>query len=272
MKTLAMLLALCSGCFVLPKTTTTTRDLGTEKGEIEHGAVHKVDLVAQLVDSTIEVTATAERACSRKLYRVIETKKEKHASYRPNKDARAGLFALVLAPVTIPISAIGTGIAVLADGDGETTTAHDGIGEEKFSCATPAAATEIVLQMPSGTTFKDITDDDGISRVRIPETEPYKGVIKVTTAGAASTELRYTLAMPAITAVRETVMTCSTLHHVSGKLEVQIGIDDGGRPTRIGVDRGDGQFAKCMNDGLANLEFSEAHRGVSLVLPFELPG
>ena len=271
MKTLAMLLALCSGCFVLPKTTTTTRDLGTETGEIEHGAVNKVDLVAQLVDSTIEVTATAERACSRKLYRVTETRKEKHASYRPNKDARAGLFALLLAPVTIPISAIGTGFAVLADGDGETTTARDGIGDEKFSCATPAAATEIVLELPSGTTFKDITDDDGISRVRIPETEPYTGVIKVT-AGAAATELRYTLAMPAITAVRETVMTCSALHHVSGKLEVQLGIDDGGRPTRIGVDRGDGPFAKCMNDGLANVKFSEVHRGVSLVLPFELPG
>jgi hypothetical protein len=107
--------------------------------------------------------------------------------------------------------------------------------------------------------------------MQIPETEPYAGVIAVS-AGAATAELRYTRAMPAVTTVRETVMTCSTLHDVTGKLAVELGIDDDGRPTRIGVDAGDALFAKCMNDGLANVRFGKAHRGANLVLPFDLPG
>ena len=270
MKTIAVLLAL-SGCAVLPKTKTTTKDLGTETGATEHGAINKLDLKAELRDATIEVTATAERACSRRVYRVTETTKEKKASYRANKDARLGLFALVLAPVTIPISALATGVAVLADGDGETTRSHADAGEEKFACTTVAAGTTIALRMPSGATFSDITDDEGVSRMEIPETEPYAGVIAVT-SGPATTELRYTRAMPAVTAVRETVITCSTLHNVTGKLAVELGIDEDGRPTRIGVDAGDGLFAKCMNDGLANVRFGKAHRGANLVLPFELPG
>jgi hypothetical protein len=270
MKTIAVLLAL-SGCAVLPKTKTTTRDLGTETGAVEHGAVNKLALAAALRDATIEVTATAERACSRRVYRVIETTKEKTASYRANKDARLGLFALVLAPVTIPISAVATGVAVLADGDGETTRAHANVGEQKFACTTVAAETKIALRMPSGATFEDITDDDGISRMQIPETEPYAGVIAVS-SGAATTELRYTRAMPAVTAVRETVMTCSTLHDVHGKVAVELGIDDAGKLTRIGLDAGDGLFAKCINDGLENVRFGAAHRGAKLLLPFELPG
>ena len=270
MKTIAVLLAL-SGCVVLPKTKTTTTDLGTENGVIEHGAINKVKLAAELRDATIEVSATAERTCARRIYRVTETTKEKHAGYRGNKDARLGLFALVLAPVTIPISAVATGVAVLADGDGETTRALADIGEEKFACRTVAPQATITLRMPSGATFSDITDDDGISRMRIPETEPYAGVIAVS-SGRATTSLRYTRAMPAVTAVRETVMTCSTIYQVTGKVAVELGIDDDGRPTHIGVDAGDGLFAKCMNDGLVNVRFGEAHRGVKLVLPFELPG
>ncbi len=271
MKTIAILLALTSGCVVLPKTKTTTRDLGTETGPTEHGAVNNIDLKAELRDATIEVTATADRACSRTVYRVVETTKEKHARYRGNRDARLGLFALALAPLTIPISAVATGLSVLADGDGDTTRAHANIGTEKFACKTVAAQATLLLRMPSGATFSDITDEEGVSRMRIPDTEPYTGVIAVST-GPATTELRYTRAMPAITAVRETVMRWSTLHHVSGKLKVELGIGDDGRPTRIGVDAGDGLFAKCMNDGLANMKFGEAHRGVKLVLPFELPG
>jgi hypothetical protein len=75
-----------------------------------------------------------------------------------------------------------------------------------------------------------------------------------------------------MTTVRETVMTCSAVHHVSGALVLELGIDDDGRPMRVGVDRGDGLFAKCMNDGLANVKFGEGQRGVKLKIPFELPG
>jgi hypothetical protein len=271
MKTIAILLALTSGCAVLPKTKTTTKDLGTETGPIEHGAVNKIALKAELNDATIEVAATADRECFRMVYRVVETTKEKHASYRANKDARLGLFALALAPLTIPISAVVTGVSVLADGDGSSTRAHTNIGTEKFACTTVAAGTTIALRMPSGAEFSDITDEEGMSRMRIPETEPYTGVIALST-GATHAELRYTRAMPAITAVRETVMTCSALHRVSGKLNVELGIDDDGRPVRIGVDAGDGLFAKCMNEGLANTRFGKTHRGAKLVLPFELPG
>jgi len=272
MKTIALLLALCSACVVVPKTTTTMKDLGTETGEIAHGPVSKVGLQAELGDATVEVSATAQRECSRPVYQVTEVRKEKHARYQGTKDARAGLFALFLAPVTIPITAIGTGIAVLADGDGTTTRTQKVVGTERFACTTVAAKVPIAVRLPSGATITETTDNEGTARVRIPDSEPYRGVVTVSGPAAATTELRYARAMPAITAVRETVMTCGALHHVSGKVKVELGIDGAGKPERIGVDVGDGSFARCVNDGLANTRFGDAHRAVKLVLPFELPG
>jgi len=272
MKTIALLLALCSACVVVPKTTTTTTNLGTATGEIAHGAVTTVGLHAELSDATVEVSATAQRECSRPVYQVTEVKQEKHARYRGTKDARAGLFALFLAPVTIPISAIGTGIAVLADGDGTTTRTQKTVGTKKFACTTVAAKVPIAVRLPSGATLTETTDHEGTARVRIPESEPYRGVVTVSGPAAATTELRYTRAMPAITAVRDAVMTCGALHHVSGKLKVELGIDGDGKPERIGIDAGDGLFAQCVHQGIAGTRFSAAHRAVKLVLPFELPG
>ena len=268
---IAFITLLCSGCFVLPKTTTTTKDLGTETGDVSHGTIKKIGLQAELRDDYIDVAATAERECARPVYRVTEVKTEKHASYRGNKDARAGLFALLLAPVTIPITALGTGIAVLADGDGSVTRKEQTIGTQSFTCTTVLPSIALNVMMPSGAVTVETTDEVGVVHVRIPETEPYTGVVKVITSGA-ETELRYTRAMPAITAVRETVMTCSAVHHVTGMLKVELDIDVYGKPAHIGLDAGDRLFERCVNEGLAKARFSDAHRSAKLVLPFELGG
>jgi len=272
MKTLAIATLLLSGCFVVPKTSTTTKNAGTEEGALTYGAVNSITLKTSLDGAIVEVAATAERQCEKPIYQVIETKKEKHASYRPNKDARTGLFALVLAPVTIPVSALVTGLAVLADGDGETTSNHKLLRTEKVACTSPADNVTLAITMPSGQTVNDITDPEGIARVRIPDTEPYTGVVSISGPQRSAAQLRYTRAMPAVTRVRETVMTCSTVHHVRGSLKMQLDIDEDGKPTNISLDAGDGLFAACVNEGLANARFSEEHRSAKLVLPFTLPG
>lgn len=268
MKMLA-LLVLCSGCFVLPKTRTTTRVLGTETGDFTHGAVRKLALTAALRDDTIDVTAATERTCTRPIYRITEIKKEKHASYRGNRDARAGLFALVLAPITIPVTAIGTGVALLADGDGEATEVRTPLRTETLACTTAAADVAVEVVWPSGAIAVETTNADGIARVRIPDTEPYEGVVKIV-APAAQTELRYALAMPGVTAVRETVLACSVVHQIAGAVKVEVDVDVYGRAKSVGVDLDDKLFSRCVSDGVAKTRFSDAHRASKLVLPFEL--
>lgn len=271
MKTLALLLLLASGCFVVPKTTTTTREVGTEEGAVSHGAPQAIALRAELRDSIVHIAATARRACARPIYAVVETKREKHARYRPNEDARAALPALIAAPITIPFSALGTAIALLADGDGTTTRAYRLVRTERFACTTPAEVS-VAVRLPSGAAITERTDGDGVARVRIPRTEPYQGTITVFGQGVAEPiELRYALATPAITTVRETVTACGALHGVTGKVTVRLGIDAAGRPQRIGLDAGDPEFARCVSDGLATTRFGTAHRDAALVVPLELP-
>ena len=256
----ALLLILLSGCFVLPKTTTTTRDLGTAPGDVEHGPVQQVELDAKATGDSIVVTAIAERECKRPFVRTIEETKEKHARWSGVKDPRAGLFALVLAPITVPVTAIGTGIAVLADGNGTSTTRTEIVRTETFACKTPIADHAVAIVMPSGATLNGATNGAGIAAVQIPETEPYRGVAKL-----GEHEIAYARPMPAVTAVRETVYDCATQYNVHGAVRVSLGIDEHGRATSVGLDAGDRDFAACVQRGIQNTQFKQ--RDVKLVLP-----
>ena len=271
MKTMILASILCTGCLVVPKTTTTTKDLGTEQGEVQYGEAKQIELRSELQGSSIEVQASAQHECTRDVLHRTEIRREKEARYRGNKDARLAVFAFVLAPITIPVSAIGTGIAVLADGSGEATTHSKLVRTDRYACTTPAPNVPLVVKLPSGALVPDTTNEHGVARVRIPDSEPYTGVVSVTAPDTnARTEVRYARAMPAVTAVRETVMTCASLHRVEGSVNVELGIDDDGRARRINLDAGDGLFAACVNDGLMNARFSSKHRGTRLVLPIEI--
>ena len=272
MKTTILVLGvLCGGCVVVPKTTTTTKDLGVEQGQPKYGEPKQIALRGVLQGNTIEVHASADRECTRDVFRRTEVRREKAASYRGNKDPRLAVFAAVLAPLTIPISAIGTGIAVLADGSGEATTHTKLVRTNRYACTTLAPNVPLVVQLPSGASLPETTNANGIARVRIPDSEPYAGIVIVTTPDTtARTELRYARAMPAITAVRETVTTCAALHRIGGAVKVELGIDDDGRAVRIQLDAGDGLFAACVNDGIADARFPHAHRGRRLVVPIEV--
>ena len=271
MKTMIVLGVLCSGCLVVPKTTTTTKDLGTEQGEILYGEPNHVALRGELRGSTIRVHATAHRQCARSVVQRTEVRREKAASYRGNKDARLAFFAAVLAPITIPISAIGTGVAVLADGSGDVTTHTKLVRTDRYACTSPATRVPLVVRLPSGAHVPEVTNSHGIAVVRIPDSEPQAGIVTVTVPDtSARTEVSYTRAMPAITAVRETVMSCAAVHQVAGAVKVELGIDDDGRAVHIGLDAGDGLFAACVDNGVAKARFPAAHRGKRLVLPIEV--
>ncbi|MBA3393469.1 MAG: hypothetical protein H0T89_12540 [Deltaproteobacteria bacterium] len=266
-----LLAALCGGCVVVPKTTTTTRDLGTSEGEVIEGAPQAILLETVATGSIVTIKAAAKRECERPIYRVTEVKREKHARMRDTKDPRAAVFGALLAPVTLPISAVISGFVVLADGSGNRRRDTTPMPSQKFACTSAAPQLAVVVALPSGATLGGTTDAAGRLVMTIPETEPYRGTITARAALAVASEATYARATPPITAVREAIGSCAARHGIAGTLELRLTIDEAGMATRIGLDVGDGEFAACVNNGIAGTRFPAAHRGATLVLPFAIP-
>jgi hypothetical protein len=203
------------------------------------------------------------------VYQRTEIRKEKHARWSGVKDPRAGLFALLLAPVTVPLTAIGTGFAILGDGDGSVTQTQRLVRTETFACNSLGKHTPLAVTLPSGQTVTTMTGDDGAAIVRIPESEPYRGQVSINTDKAVTAQVSYARAMPAVTAVRETVYACAAEHALSGRVKVELRIDERGHATNVALDVGGAPFVACVNAGIAATQFT--HRDVKLVLPLSVP-
>ncbi len=269
---LALLLAILSGgCVVVPKTTTTIRDLGTTEGEVIEGAPKAIVLETVATGSLVTIQAAAKRECERPIYAVTEVKREKHARMRDTKDPRAAVFGALLAPVTLPISAVISGFIVLADGRGDSRRDTKLLRSEKFACTSVAPEVVVVVELPSGATIDGTTDAAGRVVISIPETEPYRGTVTARAVRAVARQATYARTMPPITAVREAIGSCAARHAVTGSLELRLTIDEAGVATRIGLDAGDGELAACVNRGITGTRFPAAHRGATLVLPFAIP-
>jgi hypothetical protein len=78
--------------------------------------------------------------------------------------------------------------------------------------------------------------------------------------------------MPAVTAVREAVKSCAGQQGLTGWLDVRIAVNSQGSPTKVelGQHPADGPLAVCITTQIARVQFSEAHRGMTIVLPFKL--
>ena len=266
----ASLAVLAGGCFVLPATRTTTRRIGTTEGAMTEGPIREIAVTTETTASAVVIRATAERTCQRPVLEVTELWTTKHARLGGARDPRATVFGAVLAPITIPLSSLVTGAIVLAD-DGHLTRTTRVVDTKTFPCTTVARSVQVHVKFPSGASNDGVTDANGRLAFRIPETEPYRGVVITRTGAAEPTVVAYERPKPAVTAARDVVTSCATRHELAGAVTLRLTTNLRGHPTRVGLDRGSSEFVACVGTGLSSLRFPAAQRATTLVLALELP-
>jgi hypothetical protein len=267
MKTLLTGLALCGGCFVLPAATTTATKLGTEEGPVVRGPAEAVALTASATASNVVVHANTRHACTRQVFSVYEVREHVGARLGGAVDPRAKVFGLFLAPVTIPVSALVTGVIVASGGD--TRREHRPDHVDRFGCEQPANRHEVKLELASGVTAAGATNERGDLVVAIPPTEPYEGTITVR-GGEIERRVTYRRPLPALAVARDAVLVCGEAHHVGGDVRLELEITETGRVGHLWVDAGDTEFVGCIGTRIAQARFPYA--GSRLVLPVRVPG
>ncbi len=267
MKTLLLLASLSPGCLIVPTTKTTTTDLGKEI-DIVHVADHDLEILGEANGGTITLQARRKRDCERRHLAVSRIVKTRHAKVGGTSDVRGKIFGALLAPVTIPVSAVVTGL-VLAAGqpDAKRVTKIESV--EKFSCTEVAADLPVRITLASGATRDLRTTAAGTLAFAIPDDEPYASTV-IASAESVSASVEYQRPLAPVSAVREATRTCAVKHGFTGALSVKITVGETGAATRVGLDAGGADLASCVTSAVAKLEFSSQHRSKSLVFPFHL--
>lgn len=184
------------------------------------------------------------------------------------------MFGLLISPVAIPLSALITGLIVVTSST--RIERHEKIEQStKFACNAPASHVPVELALPSGASVSRITDDKGELAFEIPDTEPYSGTVTSRASGAIQ-QVRYARPMPAMSELRDAVMSCASMTKLAGPLKLKLTTDTGGAPVHLAFDApydvGQGsRFATCVTVAITKVRFPAAQRGKTLVLPFQLP-
>jgi hypothetical protein len=261
MKALALLLLGTSGCFVLTGTTQTTQKVGTRTGEATPGKVEHIAVGVAAADGAIDVRAVASRTCTRDRLGVYEVRESKHLRMGGADDPRAKVFGLLLAPVTMPVSFVISGLSVL--GSDQVTEATRVEGTERYACTTPAADLAVTLGLPSGEHAQAFTDVQGELHYKIPLAEPYDGVVTVQADKdqIERHDVEYHRPMPALVAAREAMIACNA---PAGTLALEL--DSHGGVAHLTIAGDDGATAICVAQRLSGKHFPYLNRKVELVL------
>jgi hypothetical protein len=217
--------------------------------------------------SDIRIRALATSECQRQVFAVTEVKKSKHAKLGVD-DPRGRALGLLVAPVTIPISAIITGF-VLLNSDDSTTRRTRLLGTETYDCQQDAAGYALALEFPSGHVYRGRTDDSGVLAFAIPADEPYSG--QVTVRGAhGSAEVHYEQPRPPIAEARDALDHCAAAQQMAA-VTLKLTINDRGRAVRVWLSAGDEKLNQCVATKIAGLVFPTTMRNTTVVLPAAAP-
>lgn len=264
---LVLLGLLASGCVVLPTTKTMTRNAGTEQSAVSYGRIKSVQLQTASTRTAVRVRATHQRECHHQILAVTEVTKRKSARFGVD-DPRGRVVGMFVAPLTIPISAIITGLIVAASED-ETSRVTTPLRTETTPCATDAANVALDLQFPSGHIYRGKTDANGMLVAEIPADEPYIGDVVVRSA-ETSTDVHYEQTPPPVTVARDAVDACRVGQQLAG-VRLELAIDERGRVTRIGLSAGDATFHACVRQRIGRAIFPRPMRNAIVVLPLDAP-
>jgi hypothetical protein len=264
-RSLLLVAVFASGCVVLPTTKTTLRNAGTETSALTPGRLTQVTLQSGASRTDVRVHATNTRECHREVYAVTEIVKSTHAKMNVD-DPRLVALGLVAAPVTLPVSAIITGL-IVASADDETSRTRRRLRTETVACTTDADGVALELQFPSGQIYRGRTDRHGVLALAIPAAEPYTGDVAVR-GGDAAAQVHYEQKRPPVTAARDAIERCRAELHVEG-VTVRITIDGRGGATRLSA--ASDTFDACVRRNISGVTFPATLRNTTIVLPFEAP-
>ncbi|MGE5185246.1 MAG: hypothetical protein ACM31C_24420 [Acidobacteriota bacterium] len=260
MKTLAAAPLVLTGCLVVPATTTTARQVATATSDVVQGRVERVALAARADQAAVFVRTIAARTCSRDVVNVYAVRTSAHLEYHSPDDPRAKLFALLVAPLTLPVSLVVSTMAAPND-EVHTRTAVD--HTEHYACTTVAPRTDVSIELPSGAKAREVTDDRGELTFPIPPSEPYEGSITVHLAqdGATLHQVAYHRFVPPLVAARAALAACGAADR-----ELRLNIDERGYLAGIAIG-GDarGELAACVGPRLAGQHFP--YESEHVVLP-----
>lgn len=256
------------GCLVVPATRTTTRTLPMREGQVYEDGDAGLEMKGEAKGGQIAVHATRLRDCHRDIYAVTEIHHEHHLKMGGAEDPRAQIFGALLAPLTIPVSAMVSGLVVL-DEDDDTTEKTRVDHTEKLRCTRPAEGLPIEVVAPSGRVLRGKADASGVATITVPLSEPYHGVV-LARAETASARISFERDKPAVTAVRDAALECATTEQRTGAVRVVIIVDARGSATDLRV-AGDNDLAACISTAIAGVTFPSAQRASTVVLPLDLP-
>lgn len=179
-----------AGCLVVPKSHTTSHHAGFEtSSEVRKGTVRGLTLKTSVVQGQAVISAIRTRDCHREVFDVLDVTERRSLHMTVPEDPRGALFAVALAPVTLPLSFVYSAFSVAANHEThhQARAAHH---VETTACTEPAANIAIEVELASGAKLHDRTDDRGNFAFVIPKDEPARGVITAR-AETQVAELKY---------------------------------------------------------------------------------
>ncbi|HEY5926435.1 MAG TPA: hypothetical protein VIV11_32335 [Kofleriaceae bacterium] len=266
-RSLWLISLICTGCVVLPTTKTKTRYAGTEQTALTYGKVKAVTLQTAASRKDVRVRATSTRECQRQILAVTELTKSKHAKLGVD-DPRGRVLGVFFAPITIPISAIITGL-VVATSDDSTTRVTTPVRTEAIECTSEAAGLALELEFPSGHVQRGKTDANGVLAVAIPRDEPYSGNV-VVRGDNVTAQVQYEQARPPITVARDAIEACRAQQQFAA-VTLKLTVNERGLVTRMWLSAGDDKLHACVAARIAGIVFPNTLRSTTVVLPFEAP-
>jgi hypothetical protein len=257
---------LLGGCLVVPAARTTTRSLGMRDGQVYQDADAGLELTGEATGREVAVHATRQLDCHRDIYAVTEVHRERYLKMGGVDDPRARVVGVLIAPLTIPISAA---ISAVEVSDGSGTTEQVRVDHtEKLRCTRPAEGLAIELVVPSGRVLRGTVDATGVAQITLPVSEPYRGTA-VARAEATTTRIAFERDKPAVSAVRDAALACATSLNKTGAVKVVVAVDETGAAFDLAI-AGDPDLATCVHSAIAHVTFPPAQRASTVVLPLDL--
>ena len=179
-----------TGCLIVPSSHKSSHHVGFETSpEVRKGVARGLTLKASVVHGQAVISATRTLDCHRQVFDVIDVTEKRGLRMSVPEDPRGGAFAVFLAPATLPLSLIYSGIAVAANHENhQTVRAPHHI--ETTACTEPASNLAIEVELPSGAKLVERTDVGGNLSFTIPKNEPARGIITAR-AETQAAELKY---------------------------------------------------------------------------------
>jgi hypothetical protein len=185
-----------SGCFLVPKTKTSRHVIATERVDVPPAASPPLQVELATAGTTITVRAIAPRVCTSENWEIVDTTRSKRVGLFFFEPAGYGaeeallIVGVILAPVTLTVSGLVTGIVVVSSDD-TTTRERRKTATWQHDCPIVGAGLPVAMTLPSGASAELVTGSDGRAYLDLPAGEPEDGVVAVRVSGLAPRELRY---------------------------------------------------------------------------------